>query len=196
MNVHTRKRDDDKRVSSERNVEGVASTAIAGRASAGGTDRDSRWALDSGSSWDANWDRCLFTSYSSYEDGSQPKITLADNSAVLVKGIGTVKIPAMKGNQRYNLTLKNVRHVPAMGGNLLAIGKLFKMGYNASCRDDRIRVYKKGLYTLVEDIWDSSTGLYFCMCKHKSSARCHFSQPSRIDCRSRPSIPNYPKGRD
>ena len=139
---------------------GHANTAFAGRVTNSPGKKDSRWILDSGSTWDATWDLSAFVSYTAYADGKQPRITLADHSSVSVHGIGTVRIPAIEGSRKYNLVLEEVRHVPSMGSNLMALSTLFKRGWSMSCHGDRVRIYKKGVYTLAEGVWDHAMGLY------------------------------------
>ena len=93
-------------------------------------------------------------------NGKQPRITLADHSFVLVHGIGTVRIPAIEGSRKYNLVLEEVRHVPLIGSNLMALSTLFKRGWSMSCHGDWVRIHKKGVYTLAEGVWDHAMGLY------------------------------------
>ena len=80
------------------------------------------WVVDSGASFHATPDRKHFLDY---VQGDFGQVQLGDNRPCKIVGMGNVKIKQRNGNI---WLLKEVKHVPDLGKNLISIGQLASEG--------------------------------------------------------------------
>jgi hypothetical protein len=80
------------------------------------------WVVDSRASFHATPDRKHFLDY---VQGDFGQVQLGDNRPCKIVGMGNVKIKQQNGNQ---WLLKEVKHVPDLGKNLISTGQLASEG--------------------------------------------------------------------
>jgi hypothetical protein len=97
------------------------------------------WVVDSGASFHATPDRKHFLDY---VQGDFGQVQLGDNRPCKIVGMGNVKIKKWNGNQ---WLLKEVKHVPDLGKNLISIGKLASEGCISIFTDKTWKVIKGSL---------------------------------------------------
>jgi len=81
------------------------------------------WIIDSGASQHLCGDRALFTTYNIMSENQE--ITIADGTKIEAKGIGEIAI----ATQGQSIILRDVWHVPEIGGNLMSVSRMVDAGY-------------------------------------------------------------------
>jgi hypothetical protein len=97
------------------------------------------WVVDSGASFHATPDRKHFLDY---VQGDFGQVQLGDNRPCKIVGMGNVKIKQRNGNQ---WLLKEVKHVPDLGKNLISTGQLASEGCISIFTDKTWKVIKGSL---------------------------------------------------
>jgi hypothetical protein len=112
------------------------------------------WVVDSGASFHATPDRKHFLDY---VQGDFGQVQLGDNRPCKIVGMGNVKIKQQNGNQ---WLLKEVKHVPDLGKNLISIGQLASEGCISIFTDKTWKVIKG---SLVIEKGEKVGTLYLCI---------------------------------
>jgi len=97
------------------------------------------WVVDLGASFHATPDRKHFLDYGQGDFG---QVQLGDNRPCKIFGMGNVKIKQRNGNQ---WLLKEVKHVPDLGKNLISTGQLASEGCISIFTDKTWKVIKGSL---------------------------------------------------
>ena len=84
-----------------------------------GTNSRTSWWVDSGASQHMSWDRKEFVDYISFDN--PVKVNLADNTYLLARGSGQIKLRLYDGNQCVGVILNNVLYVPKIQNKLFSV---------------------------------------------------------------------------
>ncbi|BBN67288.1 hypothetical protein Prudu_35S000400, partial [Prunus dulcis] len=98
------------------------------------------WWLDSGANVHVCFDKRFFKNYQNSSGGS---VTLGNDTVAQVRGIGEVELKMTSGK---TLTLKDVRHVPAVRRNLISGSSLVKQGYKIVMESNRIVITRNDVF--------------------------------------------------
>lgn len=88
---------------------------------------DNEWYVDSGATQHLSSKKEWFSNFSEIEPR---KIYLANNHAIVAKGIGTVHVQLYVNGEKKNGTFREVLYVPELHGNLLSVDKVVACGYD------------------------------------------------------------------
>jgi len=97
------------------------------------------WIIDSGASQHLCGNRNTFSTYTNISKVQE--ITIADGTKIKANGVGTIEIVS----QESSITLKNVWHVPDIGGNLLSVSRMVDPGYTVEFGQSSCNVRKSGV---------------------------------------------------
>ena len=75
-------------------------------------------------------------------------VIVGNNGSCKVTGIESIRLRTRDGRK---LTLTRVRHVPALGKNLISLGALDDLGYNGAFSDGELSIYR-GLELVLKGI--------------------------------------------
>lgn len=101
-----------------------------------------RWIIDSWCSYHMTSRREWFTEFSETAGGT---VLLADDRAVTVQGIKTIRINATGGTVK---SLTNVRYVPNLKRNLISVSSLYLQGFKQEGGAGKTSFYKNGKLAL------------------------------------------------
>lgn len=94
-----------------------------------------RWIIDSGASCHIAVDKSLF---STFEEKYKEKVQVADGSEYISKGIGTVKIKFLDGEENIvSASLERVLYVPEITSNILSVDRLTQKGFALEFTEDK-----------------------------------------------------------
>ena len=96
--------------------------------------------IDSGASDHMFWDRKLFDEYKTI-DG---EIIAANNSSLKISGKGSLRISTIVEGEDFDVTLKDVLHVPELFVNLLSVKQLVKNGADVNFRRNLCEISYNG----------------------------------------------------
>ena len=103
------------------------------------------WILDSGSSFHMSPRRDWFDTYKSCFGGS---VTVVNGTPCEIVGIGSMRLRTSAGRR---VTLTKVRHVPALGKNLISLGTLDNLALKGEFSNGEVSVFK-GSTLILRDI--------------------------------------------
>ncbi|KAI5323547.1 hypothetical protein L3X38_032619 [Prunus dulcis] len=98
---------------------------------------------------DAGIDRFTISNFNNYmmvenkTNSSGGSVTLGNDTVAQVRGIGEVELKMTSGK---TLTLKDVRHVPAVRRNLISGSSLVKQGYKIVMESNRIVITRNDVF--------------------------------------------------
>ncbi|KAI3520492.1 hypothetical protein L1887_09941 [Cichorium endivia] len=111
------------------------------------------WYLDNGASNHMTGERNLFAELNERITG---RVRFGDGSTVEIKGKGTLLFQCKNGDQ---LTVSDVYFIPALTSNILSLGQLTEVGYDAWLHNEYLWVYNEQ-GTLVMKVQRSANRLY------------------------------------
>ena len=99
------------------------------------------WIIDSGASQHLCGDEQAFFNYQKVS--GEQGITIADGTKIQAKGIGEITVATEAGS----ITLKEVWHVPDIGGNLRSVSRMLEAGYSVEFGPTTCTIRKDGVRT-------------------------------------------------
>ena len=76
--------------------------------------------------------------FDTYESCNWGMVVVGNNAPSKITGIGSMRL---RTTDRRKLTLTRVRHVPALGKNLISLGTLDDLGYTIVFLDGELSIY-------------------------------------------------------
>jgi len=101
------------------------------------------WIINSGAGQHLCGNRNTFSTYTNISKVQE--ITIADGTKIKAEGVGTIEIVS----QESSITLKDVWHVPDIGGNRLSVSRMVDAGYTVQFGQSTCNIRKAGVRALL-----------------------------------------------
>ena len=107
-----------------------------GRASKAGPFQDHAWYMSTAASYHMTFDSSLFDTMRP----SNQEAELADGSLIKAKGVGTITLSILIGDELFQQPLHEVYYMPELANNLLSVGYLEKKGFSFEASNGRMQI--------------------------------------------------------